>query len=299
MENKEYKIQQNVREAMKQCFIIVSIFCLFSIPAFSANLSGFSTLNLKCSPVIFPGLVPFNPSVFNVNGFNTNFSASLKTEWSEGYGRSVKKQNDFNLALYFFGRKYKVPQLWLKSIMIQESNGNPDARNACGYAGLMQTGANETRAAGFSIGITKKSTLKNGKKQWIYSPSDERFNPVKSIEMGAFTLMEKVRRIEYWISKSGIGMPASFDESIKFYTAAYNAGEGTLWKAVKLAYSGKENCLRWDDLLKSSSGKIQDSPLYRAMPSQWNRDMKYKEITEYVRDVLKRVNQSEKPFCVF
>ena len=67
--------------------------------------------------------------------------------------------------------------------------------------------------------------------------------------------------------------------------AAYNAGEKTVGDAYKL--SGLSNP-KWEDLLNEKDPK--NSPLYRAIPDNMDKDKKYKEVTEYVKNIMKRKN---------
>ena len=110
---------------------------------------------------------------------------------------------------------------------------------------------------------------------------DERFIPKKSIEAGAFIFASKRKAIHKLIFRH-FKIPLPESEKQKFYVAAYNAGQGTVLKAWK--NFGRKDCT-WDQLISGD----ESSALWQAIPKSWIRDSKYKEITQYVSKILKRV----------
>ena len=72
-------------------------------------------------------------------------------------------------------------------------------------------------------------------------------------------------------------------EKMKFYIASYNAGQGTILKAIKL--TGIENP-QWNDLLNPTNHS--QSALWNAIPESWGRAAKYEEITTYVEQTMNR-----------
>ncbi|MEO6095701.1 MAG: transglycosylase SLT domain-containing protein [Fibrobacteria bacterium] len=195
----------------------------------------------------------------------------IETHW-KGY----PAQNDFNDDIYAAAKKYSIEPLILKSLIAQESGFRPKIHNNVGYAGLTQIGGAAIDEAGLSKGTTAKI---DGK--YVYDmEGDERFDSQKSIFGGAHILSIKRDRINKSIFSKYKTQPSDAEKQ-KFYIAAYNAGEGTVKKAWKK--NGEDECV-WEDLIEDP----EQSALWSAIPEAWGRKSKYKEITDYVSDILKR-----------
>lgn len=199
---------------------------------------------------------------------------SLHTEWVQPYGRSIERQNNFNQAISSAVAEWEMMDpLILKSILAQESGLHPKKRNRHGYTGISQLGRREARSAGLRTG-----------------QNDERYEPDKAIRACVKVLKKKSKYLHNR-GFSKYGVPEA-DEYWKFVAAAYNAGEGTIARAMNLAYKGKRpNTIRFEDLLYSASGNYRDTPLYRALPSHFRKKSKYKEIREYAFHVVSRARQ--------
>ncbi|NLE02383.1 MAG: peptidoglycan DD-metalloendopeptidase family protein [Fibrobacter sp.] len=204
---------------------------------------------------------------------------NIHTDWKKGFNRNITDQNKFNEYIYNSTKDRNINPYIFKSLIAQESGFDPKARNNGGFAGLTQVGGAAITTAGFNIGNTKKVNNK-----WEYDlTGDERFIPQKSIEGGAKVFAAKMKSVNTLVFKN-YTTPLPDEEEIKFYLAAYNGGEGTVQKAYKAC--GVVNA-KWEDLIK---GK-ETSGLWAAIPESWDRESKYKEITQYVSDIIARATQ--------
>jgi hypothetical protein len=216
--------------------------------------------------------------------------ASVETEWTHGLGRSVAGQNDFNAALEAAKQRWpRLDPLVLKSMLAQESNFKPHATNRYGYAGIAQLGVSEARSAGLETGRSRMR--RETRPAHVDRAHDERLDWSKEIPAAAAVLERKAAALEPGFAR--YGTPAG-DDFWRFVTAAYNGGEGTVLAAMRLAYgTTRPRAVEWNDLVGSPDGNIHHSPLYlacvRFFPSM--AGAKFREISEYVRDVLQRARQ--------
>jgi len=200
---------------------------------------------------------------------------SLHTEWDEGYGRDISRQNRFNQHIERAVKEWKdLDPLILKSLLAQESGFRTDRRNRYGYTGVAQIGYREAVEAGLVV----------------TDGCDQRYTPYYAIPAAARILRRKARHL-YQEGFSKYGMPDQ-DDYWKFIAAAYNAGEGTIVNAMRKAYGDRRpDKVRFDDLVFTATGNPWDSPLMHAMPRKWRRVSKYKEIKEYAISVVARARQ--------
>lgn len=199
----------------------------------------------------------------------------VHTDWTKAYNRGIERQNKFNKDIIRALKNWdKLDPVIFKSIMAQESGFRTHKRNRYGYTGIAQLGYREAREMGLVI---KKGC-------------DQRKTPYYAIPAAAKLLKRKAMHLDQK-GFSKYGTPKG-DEYWKFVSAAYNSGEGTIVKAMRFAYGDKKpKEVKFEDLLKTSTGSIWDTPLFKAMPKRWKRVAKYKEITTYARDVVKRARQ--------
>lgn len=199
----------------------------------------------------------------------------LHTNWTKGYDRRIDRQNRFNDEIRNALREWPVfDPLVFKSLIVQESEFRTGRRNRYGYAGIMQIGPREAKA----LGLIKRN-------------ADQRFTPFYAIPAAVKLLKRKTLFLELTAFKK-YGTPQG-DEYWKFVIASYNAGEGTIYKAMKIAYANNlPDSPKFADLVKTKTGNPWESPLVRAMPRRWRKVAKYKEIKNYVENVIKRARQS-------
>lgn len=200
----------------------------------------------------------------------------VHTNWTMAYGRDIWKQNTFNKDIERAVKVWdKLDPLIFKSLMAQESGFRTSRTNRYGYTGIVQLGETEAREAGLVV--------RNG--------CDQRKTPYYAIPAAAKLLKQKAMHL-YQHGFAKYGMPVG-DEYWKFVAAAYNAGEGTIVKAMNHAYGNvKPGEVRFDDLINTKTGNPWDSALVKAMPRSWKKVAKYKEISTYARDVVARARQN-------
>jgi peptidoglycan hydrolase-like protein with peptidoglycan-binding domain len=212
---------------------------------------------------------------------------NVHTDWKLGFNRDISKQNEYNDLIYKYTKDTTINPYIFKSLIAQESAFKKEAHNKMGYAGLTQIGNSTIADSGLKIAGTKRVTQTVGKevkKVWEYDlENDERFKPEKSIEGGVKILKRKITCIDQNVFKKYTTPPAE-EEKWKFYLAAYNGGEGTIKKAY---IACKVTNATWDDIIK---GK-ESSALWGAIPEAWGREGKYKEISTYPLEILKRATQ--------
>ena len=249
--------------------------------------------------------------------FKIESPMDIRTDWTKGFKRNIKGQNKYNKYILKYSKQYKIDPYLLKSLIAEESGFDPKARNKGGHAGLTQLSTpNAKWAPMISIGKTrykkipmlkkaweglkglfsKKSKTKPKKRKGYYifdMKGDERFNPKKSIEAGAWLYKKQREQAENLFKQ--YGSPENELEKTKFYLAIYNLGITAVKKAVKEKYSGNKNILKWDDLITESTKlkDIKDSPLYKAIPAYMDKKEKYDEVTNYVENIIKRKNQPD------
>jgi len=207
------------------------------------------------------GLSPLSPFMLT----------SLQTNWQQEFGRDLSLQNRYNQQIKTALREWDALDPWiLKSLLIQESGMQPKKINHHGYAGIAQIGHREARHAGIKRG--------------------ERLQPDKAIQACAHILRHKSENLEQKIF-SRYGTPTG-DEYWKFIAASYNAGEGTISKAARLAYGkNKPRKIMFNDLITSPTGSWQDTPLAKALPRWWHKKAKLKEISEFAINIVNRARQ--------
>ncbi len=210
----------------------------------------------------------------------TDDESNIHTDWTEGYNRDITDQNKYNEYIEEYAEENSINKFIYKSLIAQESSFKEDAHNNMGFAGLTQIGGAAIAEASLNIGTTKKT---NGKYAFDMD-NDERFDPEKSIEGGAIVFKNKINYIDKKVFANYTTQPSA-DEKMKFYLAAYNGGQGT----VKKAYvNTKKTDATWNDII---AGK-EKSALWFAINENWGRKAKYKEITEYVHNIMLRASQS-------
>ena len=226
----------------------------------------------------------------------------VETDWTQGFGRSIRNQNVFNEEIASALRNFVfLPPEILKSILAQESGFAPQARNEYGYAGIAQLGLAEARFVGLKTGSSRMGSTKQGIKARFDLEKDQRFVPRLAIPGAALLLNAKASALEHGVvTKSGqqligfstLGRPSG-DDYWKFVSAAYNGGEGTILKALQFAYGGvAPDEVRWADMVKSPNGNIRRTPLWRAIAAVgMDPRVKFREISQYADNVLRRARQ--------
>jgi membrane-bound lytic murein transglycosylase MltF len=199
----------------------------------------------------------------------------VHTRWQDGFGRKIIHQNKYNNHIEDAAQHWdKVDPLILKSILAQESSFRSYSKNRHGYVGIAQLGVKEAVSVGLKVG----------------SRFDQRLDPQRAIIACVKVMEKKAVYLEKTVFKK-YGQPQG-DEYWKFIAAAYNAGEGTIAKAMRIAYKNKiPVCVRFDDLIISQSGLAADSALYKAIPYHWGKRRKFREIRNYASSVVLRARQ--------
>jgi len=153
----------------------------------------------------------------------------------------------------------------LKALIAQESGDLTIINDREGdIAGIAQMGSKEAKEVG-------------GK-------AEDRLVPEKAIPLAAKVLIKKAQQLEAQL----VEVPQGEDYK-KFVFASYNAGATTIARAQKKAKEMKRNHKSWEQLINEN----EKSPLYQgikiALP-QLNTNKKYKETTEYVSRIFKRLH---------
>ena len=241
-------------------------------------LAEFQRLN----PALTGGVAP-------PDGAEPTPGASVATDWTRGFGRNVARQNLYNAEIEAARREWPaLDPLVLKSILAQETNFQPGAANRYGYAGIAQLGVAEARQVGLATGRSRMSRARGG--VHVDRARDERLVPRLAIPGAARLLRDKAHALERSFDRHG--RPAG-DDYWRFVAAAYNGGEGTVMRAMRIAYGATKPVeVKWDDLVRSPDGDVRHSPLYRAIVEVgMNPRVKFAEISEYARDVVARARQ--------
>lgn len=216
---------------------------------------------------------------------------SVRTSWTTGYNRNVAAQNRYNVDLERARKEWdRLDPLILKSMLSQESGFRARVANRYGYAGIAQLGVREARAMGLHTGSSRMASSKRGIAAHVDRARDERLDPSKAIPAAARLMKAKAAALERGFAV--YGRPEG-DDYWRFVAAAYNGGEGTVLEAMKLAYGDTPPpSVRWEDLVRSPDGDARHSPLYRAIQRVgMNPKVKYREIGDYARDVVRRARQ--------
>ena len=195
------------------------------------------------------------------------------TLWTNGLGRDIRFQNRYNRHIAQARRHWDdIDPLILKSLLIQESSLRESRRRR--YAGIAQLGRREARLAGLSV----------------HRKNDQRLEPELAVSACVKVLSLKAQALESGGFKD-YGRPRG-DEYWKFIAAAYNAGEGTINRAMRLAYGDSRPAqVVFNDLLAFPGDAIADSPLYRALIYSRNRSAKFRETREFAENVVTRARQ--------
>lgn len=216
---------------------------------------------------------------------------AVATAWSKGFGRNVSRQNRYNAEIETARREWtRLDPLVLKSILAQETGFVADVANTYGYAGIGQLGVREARQVGLETGSSRMRNSRKGVAARVDRARDERLAPRLAIPAAARLLRAKATALERGFSR--YGAPTG-DDYWRFVAAAYNGGEGTVLRAMRIAYGDSPpDAVRWEDLVRSPDGDVRRSPLYRAIVEVgMNPRVKYREISEYARDVVSRARQ--------
>jgi soluble lytic murein transglycosylase-like protein len=204
---------------------------------------------------------------------------ALKTKWTDPDGNPYTNENTYNVWIQLAAMNHGVPALLLKSLIAQESKFKANASNSGGYAGLTQLGLDEAKGVGLDTGTTAYSG-----DAWKFDPQDARFDPAKSVDGGAAYYASGAEMREKLVFKH-------FEEEVvgsqheKFALAVYNCGIGTVSGAWKAAHEAGKDDATWEDLTEGET----ESYLCQAMPKKWDKSKKYKEITNYVVQILSRL----------
>jgi hypothetical protein len=154
---------------------------------------------------------------------------------------------------------------------------NPKAVSG-GHGGLTQLGLEEAHNHGLNTGNTSVVD-----KVWVYDPSDDRFDPAKSLNAGAAYYAEGRDGAELSVFQH-FQDEVPEDQYDKFGLAIYNLGSGTVSRAHECARNAGKTDATWEDLIEGGL----DSFLCKGMRENWNPTVKYKEGTEYVSQILQR-----------
>jgi len=205
----------------------------------------------------------------------TDVSDVVHTTWKKSFGRNIGRQNRYNDIVRDSVKHWqKIDPLVLKSMMAQESGFSETKRNQYGYVGIMQIGPREAR----EVGLSTRGKI------------DERKDPAVAVPASVKLMKRKAKHMhaEAFVK---YGLPVG-DEYWKYISAAYNAGEGTMTKAMELAY-GKHRPIqvKFKDVLIMKNGDYRTTPLYRALPYRWRTAEKFREVSEYAESVIKRARQ--------
>jgi hypothetical protein len=212
----------------------------------------------------------------------------VATSWVNGFGRNVSRQNRYNAELESARREWpRLDPLVLKSILAQETGFVASAANTYGYAGIAQLGVREARQVGLGTGSSRMRNSRTGVAARVDRARDERLVPRLAIPAAARLLRAKATALERGFGHYGA---PNGDDYWRFVAAAYNGGEGTVLRALRIAYGDSTpDTVRWDDLVRAPDGDVRRSPLYRAVVEVgMNPRVKYREISEYARDVVSR-----------
>jgi hypothetical protein len=207
---------------------------------------------------------------------------ALKTKWLDPQGTKYPNQNDHDVYIQLAATNHALSPLLLKSLVAQESKFKAKASNSQGYAGLTQLGLHEAQNHGLNTGSTAKS---GG--EWVYDPTDERFEPFKSLNAGAAYFVEGREAANKLIFQH-FEDEVQEDQYDKFGLAIYNLGQGTVSNAHRHAREAGKTDATWEELIEGGT----DSFLCQGMPDSFNKAAKHKEGSEFVAQILSRMVQA-------
>ncbi len=213
----------------------------------------------------------------------------MRTNW--GFGN---RENQYNATIFKAAQQHwphkNVPlsPLLLKSLIATESAFNPTAVSYSGATGLTQLTPDSVRRFGLNWSTAR--------------------DPQYSVPAGVKVLAEKARVIlepENYSKITGLkpekcpyaqvvaeayqklGTPNA-EQSWHLVLGAYNAGGGTILRAMAKAYKQGLDPREWDNLVGDPDNMTQ-APLYRACQEvfPYSTSSKYKEISQYPKKIMK------------
>lgn len=202
----------------------------------------------------------------NTEAYALLYAKYFKNSWSnhivksDYYTLATGKVSPYDVYIKSFSDTINWDWRLLTSLIYQESRFNPTVTSFAGAYGLMQV----MPATGRSFGIDIKAS------------------PLNNIKAGVFYL----RYLQDFFSDR---IPDE-KERLKFILAAYNAGEGNILDAMKLAEKHGKNPLLWDDnvayfLLKKTDPSYFNDPVVRFGYCRGN------ESVNFVSDILQRYSE--------
>ena len=226
---------------------------------------------------------------------NTVQLSDMTTAW--GYG---PRENKYNAAILNASQKcwphQRVPlhPLLFKSLVANESAFNPSAVSYTGATGLTQLTPDTMRRFGLN---------------WSSSR-----DPQKAVPAGVKVLAEKARVIlepQNYAKITGLsparcpyaqlvaeayknyGEPST-EQSYYLMLGAYNAGGGTILRAMAKAYKQGRDPREWSNLVGDPNNKLE-APLFKACQEIFphNASAKYREISAYPDKIMKLYYRSQ------
>jgi membrane-bound lytic murein transglycosylase F len=190
--------------------------------------------------------------------FNNYWSSYIVR--SDYYTLSTGKVSPYDLQIKSFSDTISWDWRLLASLIYQESRFNPTVTSQAGAYGLMQV----MPATGRSLGIDIKSS------------------PENNIRAG-------VRYIRYLQDFFSDKIPDE-KERLKFVLAAYNAGEGNIIDAMKLAEKHGKDPLKWDDNVAYFLLRKTDPAYYKDPVVQFGYCRGYEPVN-FVSEILTRYSE--------
>jgi membrane-bound lytic murein transglycosylase F len=202
----------------------------------------------------------------NTDTYAILYAKYFKNSWSnrmiksDYYTLTTGKVSPWDVYIKSFSDTINWDWRLLTSLIYQESRFDPDVTSFAGAYGLMQV----MPATGRNFGIDIKAS------------------PVNNIKAG-------VRYLRYLQDFFSDKIPDE-KERLKFILAAYNAGEGNILDAMKLAEKHGKNPLVWDDnvayfLLKKTDPSYYNDPVVRFGYCRGD------EPVNFVSDILQRYSE--------
>ena len=219
----------------------------------------------------------------------------MQTAW--GYG---PRENQYNAAILKASQQHwphqRVPlhPLLFKSLVANESSFNPAAVSYTGATGLTQLTPDTMRRFGLNWSMSR--------------------DPQHAVPAGVKVLAEKARVIlepQNYAKISGLrpercpyaqlvaeayhklGEPTP-EQSWPLVLAAYNAGGGTILRAMAKAYKQGKDPREWSELV-GDPNDMQASPLFKACQEIFpnSAGAKYREISNYPDKIMKLYRRSQ------